>query len=141
MPRRALGNPVAVRVENILLDLVEKDLHGTSATSASQLGCSLAHDFIRLPTAAGRSLALQRGGLPNRVLRRFRVRKIADDIIFVSREKRKVDVISLKAIDPDLNKHVKVKLLESNNVLCGDLSVDCITGNATGKAGFDARLT
>ena len=58
----------------------------------------------------------------------FRVRTIAGDMILVSREKTIVNVISLKAIDADLNKHVKVKLFEGDKVLCDDIAVDCIPG-------------
>jgi hypothetical protein len=45
-------------LSDVLLDLVEKDLYGASAKPASQLGCSLAHDFIRLSTVAGQLLWL-----------------------------------------------------------------------------------
>jgi hypothetical protein len=55
----------------------------------------------------------------------FRVRKIADGTIFVSREKTTVNVISLKAIDPDLDKHTKVKLFKSGKVLCDDIGKGC----------------
>ena len=43
-------------LSDVLLDLVEQDLYGPSAKSASLLGCSLAHDFIRLSTVAGQLL-------------------------------------------------------------------------------------
>jgi hypothetical protein len=43
---------------DVLLDLVEKDLHSPEARLPAQLGCSLAHDFINLATAAGQLLWL-----------------------------------------------------------------------------------
>lgn len=56
----------------------------------------------------------------------FRVREIADGTITVSREKDIVNVISLHALDPELNKRLKVKMQDSNEVLCGDLGQGCI---------------
>jgi hypothetical protein len=56
----------------------------------------------------------------------FRVQRIADGIIFVSREKTIVNVISLKPLDPDLNRHLKVKLFGGGKALCDDLAVDCV---------------
>jgi hypothetical protein len=58
----------------------------------------------------------------------FRVRKISGTTIFVSRDEGTVNVISLKAIDKDLEKHVKVKIFESDNVLCSDLAKGCSDG-------------
>ena len=55
----------------------------------------------------------------------FRVRKIEDNTIYVSREKDIVNVISLKALDPELDKHFKVKLAESNKLLCDDIGERC----------------
>jgi hypothetical protein len=55
----------------------------------------------------------------------FRVRKIEDGTIFVSREKDIVNVISLKALDPGLDKHIKVQLFESAKVLCPDIATEC----------------
>jgi hypothetical protein len=55
----------------------------------------------------------------------FRVRKIEDGTIFVSREKDIVNVISLKALDPGLDKHIKVQLFESTKVLCPDIATGC----------------
>jgi hypothetical protein len=55
----------------------------------------------------------------------FRVRKIDDGTIFVSREKDIVNVISLKALDPGLDKHIKVQLFESAKVLCPDIATRC----------------
>jgi hypothetical protein len=55
----------------------------------------------------------------------FRVRKIEDGTIFVSREKDIVNVISLKALDPDLDKHIKVQLFENPKVLCPDIATGC----------------
>ena len=56
----------------------------------------------------------------------FRVRKIADGAIYVSREKTIVNVISLKAIDPDLNKKIKVRTFEGGKVLCDDIGQGCV---------------
>ncbi len=56
----------------------------------------------------------------------FRVREIADGIITVSREKDIVNVISLHALDPELNKHLQVKIQDSAEVLCRDLAQGCI---------------
>ena len=55
----------------------------------------------------------------------FRVRKIEDGTIFVSREKDIVNVISLKALDRGLDKHIKVQLFENANVLCPDIATGC----------------
>jgi hypothetical protein len=55
----------------------------------------------------------------------FRVRKIEDGTIFVSREKDIVNVISLKTLDPSLDKHIKVQLFESAKVLCQDIGIGC----------------
>jgi hypothetical protein len=55
----------------------------------------------------------------------FRVRKIKDGTIFVSREKDIVKVISLKALDPGLDKHIKVQLFEGAKVLCPDIATGC----------------
>jgi hypothetical protein len=55
----------------------------------------------------------------------FRVRKIEDGTIFVSREKDIVNVISLKTLDPDLDKHIKVQLFEGAKVLCSDIATEC----------------
>jgi hypothetical protein len=58
----------------------------------------------------------------------FRVRKIVDGAIYVSRQKSIVNVISLKTIDPELDKDVKVKLLEDGKVLCDDIGKGCVAG-------------
>jgi hypothetical protein len=55
----------------------------------------------------------------------FRVRKIENATIFVSREKDIVNVISLNALDPILNQHIKVQLFESPEVLCPDIATGC----------------
>jgi hypothetical protein len=55
----------------------------------------------------------------------FRVREIYEDTIFVSREKKVVNVISLKKIDANLEKHLKVKIFEGKTVLCQDLGAGC----------------
>jgi len=56
----------------------------------------------------------------------FRVREIADGTITVSREKDIVNVISLKALDPELNKHLRVKLQDRDEILCRDLAEGCV---------------
>lgn len=58
----------------------------------------------------------------------FRVLKIEDGTIFVAREKRILNVISLKALDPDLDQHLRVKLSKNNKVLCRDLESGCEAG-------------
>jgi hypothetical protein len=58
----------------------------------------------------------------------FRVRKIEDGTIFVSREKDILNVISLKALDPELDKHLRVKMFEGDKVLCRDLGSGCEDG-------------
>ena len=45
-------------LSDLLLDFVEQDLNGPSAALSSQLGCSLAHDFVGLSTIAGQLLWL-----------------------------------------------------------------------------------
>jgi len=56
----------------------------------------------------------------------FTVREIRDGAIFVSREKGAVNVISLKDLDPDLDKHTSVKVFRSGSVLCQDIGAGCI---------------
>jgi hypothetical protein len=56
----------------------------------------------------------------------FRVREIADGTITVSREKDIVNVISLHALDPELKKHLQVKIKDSAEILCRDLAEGCI---------------
>ena len=46
--------------------------------------------------------------------------------IAVSREKDIVNVISLHALDPDLKKHIQVKMMDSGEILCRDLGEGCI---------------
>jgi|HubBroStandDraft_6_1064221.scaffolds.fasta_scaffold436095_1 hypothetical protein len=58
----------------------------------------------------------------------FRVRKIENDTIFVSREKDVVNVISLHALDPKLDRPLAVKLEEGNKVLCEDVNKRCDAG-------------
>jgi hypothetical protein len=54
------------------------------------------------------------------------VHKIENATISVSREKDIVNVISLHAIDPDLDKHLRVTLMGRDEVLCDDLGKACI---------------
>ncbi len=58
----------------------------------------------------------------------FRVRQIEDDTILVTREKDVVNVISLKALDPTLEKHVRVKVFEGDKLLCADIGKGCDPG-------------
>ena len=58
----------------------------------------------------------------------FRVRKIEDNTIFVSREPDVVNVISLHALDPKLDKPLAVKLEESKKVLCQNVNKGCEAG-------------
>jgi hypothetical protein len=58
----------------------------------------------------------------------FRVRKIEDGTIFVSREKDIVNVISLKPLDADPPKHFDVKIFEGDKVLCQELGKGCSDG-------------
>ena len=46
------------------------------------------------------------------------MREIKDNTIFVSREKDIVNVISLRALDPELKKQLKVQIFEGDKVLC-----------------------
>jgi hypothetical protein len=52
-------------------------------------------------------------------------REAAAKTIFVSREKEIVNVISLKTLDPGLDKHIKVQLFEGTKVLCPDIATGC----------------
>jgi hypothetical protein len=39
-----------------------------------------------------------------------------------------VNVISLKAIDAELNKQTKVRVFDDDKMLCGDIGKGCIAG-------------
>jgi hypothetical protein len=56
----------------------------------------------------------------------FKVSAISDGAILVSREKGTVNVISLKKLDPNLDKHASVKDFASHAVLCRDIAKGCI---------------
>jgi hypothetical protein len=56
----------------------------------------------------------------------FKVTAIVDGAILVSREKRTVNVISLKKIDSGLDKQTSVKDFTSHAVLCRDIATGCI---------------
>ena len=58
----------------------------------------------------------------------FRVRKIEDNTIFVSREPDVVNVISLHALDRKLDKPLAVKLEESKKLLCQNVNKGCEPG-------------
>ena len=55
----------------------------------------------------------------------FRVRAIENGTIEVSREKDIVNVISLKELDPKLEKRLRVKIYQGERVLCPDLGTGC----------------
>jgi len=63
----------------------------------------------------------------------FKVRGIRGGAIFVSREKGTVNVISLKKLDPGLDKHTKVQDFESHSVLCNDIGNGCSKGIFYGR--------
>ena len=56
----------------------------------------------------------------------FKVKEIGNGTILVSREKGTVNVISLKTLDPDLDKHTTVRDAQSRAVLCGDIAKGCV---------------
>jgi len=56
----------------------------------------------------------------------FKVRQITGQTILVSREKGTVNIISLKTIDPGLDKPTSVKDADNHAVLCADIATGCI---------------
>ena len=56
----------------------------------------------------------------------FKVRQITGQTILVSREKSTVNIISLKTIDPGLDKPTGVKDADNHAVLCADIATGCI---------------
>jgi ABC-type microcin C transport system permease subunit YejB len=56
----------------------------------------------------------------------FKVRQITGQTILVSREKGAVNIISLKTIDPGLDKPTSVKDADNHAVLCADIATGCI---------------
>ena len=56
----------------------------------------------------------------------FKVSGISGGAILVSHQKETVNIISLKKIDPDLDKHTSVKDSASHAVLCRDIAKGCI---------------
>jgi len=56
----------------------------------------------------------------------FKVRAIAGRTILVSREKDTVNIISLKTIDPGLDKPTSVKDADNHAVLCADIAKGCV---------------
>jgi hypothetical protein len=56
----------------------------------------------------------------------FKVRQIDGHAILVSREKGAVNIISLKTIDPGLDKPTSVKDADNHAVLCADIAKGCI---------------
>jgi len=55
----------------------------------------------------------------------YRVRAIENGTIEVSREKDVVNVISLKELDPKIEKRLRVKIYQGDRVLCPDLGMAC----------------
>ena len=56
----------------------------------------------------------------------FKVRQITGQTILVSREKGTVNIISLKKIDPDLDKPTSVKDADNHATLCNDIATGCV---------------
>lgn len=56
----------------------------------------------------------------------FKFRGINKGSILVSRKKGAVNVVSLKTIDPDLDKHTRVIDSQSGAALCDDIAAGCI---------------
>jgi hypothetical protein len=56
----------------------------------------------------------------------FKVRQITGQSILVSREKDTVNIISLKTIDPDLDKPTSVRDADNQATLCNDIATGCI---------------
>jgi len=56
----------------------------------------------------------------------FKVKEIRGGSIYVARDKGTVNVISLKKIDPDLDKPTKVIDAQSHAALCDDIAKGCI---------------
>jgi hypothetical protein len=54
------------------------------------------------------------------------VTAISGGAILVSREKGTVNIISLKKLDPGLDKHTSVRDFDSHAVLCQDIATGCI---------------
>lgn len=63
----------------------------------------------------------------------FKVREVGDGTIIVSREKSVVNVISLKKLDPGLDKPTKVQDFESHALLCADINKGCSKGIFYGR--------
>ena len=56
----------------------------------------------------------------------FRVREIRAHTIYVTREKDNVNIISLKKLDPNLDKATKVEDFRSHAILCDDIATGCV---------------
>jgi hypothetical protein len=56
----------------------------------------------------------------------FEVREIRDRAIFVTRKKDNVNIISLKQLDPTLDKPTKVEDFQSHAILCDDIATGCV---------------
>jgi hypothetical protein len=56
----------------------------------------------------------------------FKVREMGKGSIAVARQKGAVNVVSLKAIDPDLDKHTRVIDAQTHAVLCDDIATGCV---------------
>jgi hypothetical protein len=56
----------------------------------------------------------------------FKVKELGNGTILVTPAKGTVNVVSLKALDPDLDKHTKVQDAQSHAVLCNDIATGCV---------------
>ena len=56
----------------------------------------------------------------------FKVTEMSKGGIAVARQKGAVNVVSLKSIDPDLDKHTRVTASRSSAVLCDDIATGCV---------------
>jgi hypothetical protein len=56
----------------------------------------------------------------------LKVTAISGGAIIVSREKGTVNIISLKKLDPGLDKHTSVRDFTSHAVLCADIATGCV---------------
>jgi hypothetical protein len=56
----------------------------------------------------------------------FKVREIGDGAIAVTPEPGVVNVVSLKDLDPDLDRHTRVRVFNGEATLCQDIAKGCI---------------
>jgi hypothetical protein len=77
--------------------------------------------------------ACHRDDYPVAYLVGFRVRQISGGTIYVTRQKDNVNIISLKKLDPNLDKPTKVEDFRSHAVLCDDIARGCVTSIFYGR--------